>query len=636
MTTPLAAPSAPVLFSRHRVPLLILAALTLLYWGRVLLTGETLLPGAMLRGFAPFSADPQAPWRILQWDALGQYYPWRAFAARQLHAGVLPLWNPHQFAGAPFVANLQSAVFYPLNFPFWLLDTTYAFGVSAAIHTLLAAAGTYFLAQRRRLSRAASLLAAIAFGFCGYLAAWALLPTLANTASWLPLLLLLLEGASAPKDNSPHSAFRVPHSAFLALALACALLAGHAQVFVYLVLALLLRALFLPQRKRAAGVLCFALPLSAALGAIQILPTLELTRLGHRAAQGGASAGGWAEIGKRALQVSELPSLLFPGWPMNWGTLNENFGYVGLAVALLALAGVLLPAPRESAPHYFAGALALFGLLYALATPLSQLFYFGVPGVSQMGGVGRALVLWSLGAALLAAFGLDALRRRWSTPVIPAVALIAVTGELFFTGWIAQPASPRATVYPRTALTDWLRERTKDGGRVLFLTPRERWLPTEVLQSSGVSHPPGVLPPNGAMVYGLHDVNGYDSLAPRAYREFVARGEGAAVSPPLNGNMILLNNPASPALDALNVRYVVSLQPLDDARLKEVAQLDGALVYQRDMAPARQVDGRDFYPGWSRDKKAYAPQSFRLGAFVSMCALSLLAAGAARRLKYTE
>ena len=175
------------------LPVLALVLLALIYWSKVLFTGQVLLPGHMLGGFAPFGAESNAPWNILQWDGLGQYYPWRFFAAQRLHLGRIPLWNPHQFAGTPFLANGQSAVFYPPNLVFWIMDPARAFGWAAFLHTLLAAIGTYFLARQWNLSRAASLVAAIAFGFCGYLSAWAMLPTLAETASWLPLTLLLLE-----------------------------------------------------------------------------------------------------------------------------------------------------------------------------------------------------------------------------------------------------------------------------------------------------------------------------------------------------------------------------------------------------------------------------------------------------------
>jgi hypothetical protein len=610
-----------VLASHHAAPLLILVALSLLFWGKVLFTGQVLLPGAMLQGFAPFGARPDAPWNLLRWDALGQYFPWRTFAAQELRQGHIPLWNPHQFSGAPFLANGQSAVFYPLNLVFWIFDPAYAFGLSALLHTLLATVSTYFLAQHWKLSRAASLLAAIAFGFCGYLASWVMLPTLSNTASWLPLCFLLLERC---QSSPAHSLTRSP----VPLALACALLAGHAQIFFYILVALFLRALFLPNPLRALSTLLGAFALSLALGALQLLPTLELARLGHRA---GAkpTMNGWHFLVERALHFSDLPALFVPGWPQL--SYSENFGYIGVGVLALCAIAIIALFSRNSKPETrnpkLAVALAIFGLLYAGATPLSQAFYFSVPGLAQMGGVGRALLLWSFGAALLAAFGLDALRRRWSTPVIPLVALALVTGELFCNGALAYSTAPRASVYPPTQLTSWLQSHTRDGARVLFITPRATWLPAEAFgPNAPLHHPPGVLPPNGAMVYGINDVNGYDSLAPRAYREFVAAGEGEEVSPAYNGNMILLQNPDSPALAQLGVRYVVAQSPLDSVHWKEVLRADGCIVYGREqpIAQAAVKSGADFSPGW-RDGK-YQPESFRFGAFVSLCALAFCAA----------
>lgn len=45
-----------------------------------------------------------------------QFYPWREYALALLRAGHLPLWNPYSGAGAPLLANYQSALLYP---PAW-------------------------------------------------------------------------------------------------------------------------------------------------------------------------------------------------------------------------------------------------------------------------------------------------------------------------------------------------------------------------------------------------------------------------------------------------------------------------------------------------------------------------------------
>lgn len=656
-------PTASSRFSRspHALPVAILFVLATLFWNRVLFSASVLLPDS-LRGFAPFGNDPKAPWNILQWDALGQYFPWRAFAARELNAGHIPLWNPHQFSGAPFVANGQSAVFYPLNAPFWLMDVARAFGVSAWLHTLLASISTYFLCHYWRMSRASSLLSAIAFGFCGYLTFWVSLPTLSNSASWLPLLLLLFERAVTPHEyscdtpdanstrhNDPDAQNRVViqntasnrawRIAVFSLALCCALLAGHAQIFFYCLIALGFRALTLPRRLRALAVLACGTVGALFLGALQLLPTLELARLGHRAAQGGASQAGWDFVrSKLALQIADLPSLFVPAWPMFRGSYNENWGYAGVVAALLALAALVM-LPRHvgaqktlASPRVFALALLLFGLLYALATPLAQAFYFHLPGIAQMGGTGRALVLWNLGVAILAGFALDGLRAHWKSQIVPMLALLLVAGELFAASWNAQPIALRSAIYPSTRVTSWLQDQTRDGSRILFITPRKWWISSEELLDSTLGergHPPGVLPPNGATVYDLNDINGYDSLSPRAYRDYLsgqegANGHDASIAAIANGNMVLLENPFSPALDTLNVRFVVSPTPLPSAAGREVLRDEGVAVYERVVKPIKHLDGRDFSPGW-RDGK-YQPQSFRLGAFLSLCALCVVSA----------
>jgi hypothetical protein len=51
---------------------------------------------------------------VLFWGTLLlQFWPWHHLAARDILAGEWPLWNPLLGNGAPLLANLQTAVFYP-------------------------------------------------------------------------------------------------------------------------------------------------------------------------------------------------------------------------------------------------------------------------------------------------------------------------------------------------------------------------------------------------------------------------------------------------------------------------------------------------------------------------------------------
>ena len=609
---PRGASSSASLLARWMLPLL-----AVVFWARCLFFGRVLLPGDSLRGFAPFGNDARAPWSILQWDALAQYFPWRHFAATQLRQGHIPLWNPHQFAGSPFVANAQSAVFYPLNWPFWVFDTAYAFGVSAFLGSLVALAGTYLLARRWQLSRAASILSATAFAFCGFLSSWSLLPTLFQSACWLPLCLYFFEGAV--ENERPTRA-----TLGLAACLTFALLAGHAQVFFYIVVALALRQPFFKRTWRALcvgmGTLLFAL----AMGALQLLPTLELARISPRVAAGGPTEEGWKFVHDRALAPAELVSLVLP---TQLDSLSESFGYIGVGVcSLIALSLVALRVRAHRRQRFYALFLALFGVLYALATPVAKIIFFAVPGVSNMGGTGRALVLWSLGAALCAGFGFDWLRSRWKSNVLAPLALGLVALELFANAFLSQPTSTRDAIYPRTQVTDFLAKNSTSGARVWFQTDKRGWLPTEGFKPPR-THPPGVLPPNGASVYGIHDINGYDSLSLRGYREVVSSSEpNGNPSPDLNGNMILLQTPSPILLDTLSVRWIVVPEgaPAPD-KTRLAFSANGCAVYERALPTnSLRVGGEAFSPGFREGK--YAPETFRLGVFVSLLALGLWSA----------
>ncbi len=601
---------------RTIAPIIVLA---LAFWARVLFLGRVLLPGDMLRGFAPFGGDPRAAWTILQWDALAQYFPWRHFAASQLQRGHIPLWNPFQFSGTPFLANAQSAVFYPLNIPFWIFDTAYAFGISAFLGSLVALGGTFLLARRWRMSRAASLISATAFAFCGFLSSWALLPTLFQTACWLPLCLYFYEGAV--EDARPtHSTL------YLTLSLLMALLAGHAQVFFYILLALALRQPFLKRTWRGLILGMGTLVFSLALGALQLLPTLELAKNSPRVSVGGPTAGGWQFVKDRALAPNELLSLVFPSG-LNWGTLSENFGYVGVGVCILALLSLLaLRTPAHRRQRLYALTLALFGLLYALATPIAQLFYFAVPGVSNMGGTGRSLVLWSLGVALCAGFGFDWLRSKWKSNLLPPLALAIVALELFANAFITQPTSARDAIYPKTQITDFLARNTDHDARVWLQTDKRSWLPLEAFRGDR-THPIGILPPNGATVYGIYDINGYDSLSLQGYRLFVSSSEvGGNPSPDLNGNMVLLQTPTPTLLDQFSVRWIVTLEGAPaPPNAHPVLTADGCTIYQRPLPiNGTRAIGENFAPGF-RDGH-YAPETFRLGTFISLLALGFWSA----------
>src|SRR5688500_12846508 len=159
---------------------------------------------------------------VIGYDTMTYMYPYRFFAAEALKEGRVPLWNPHIYFGAPFLANLQSAVFYPLHVLFLLLPAPLAMNWSVIAHLFLCA---YFGFVAARvvlgLDTISAVVAGALYGFSGFVGAQVGHLNQLNAAAWLPLALATTHLALTR---------RAPRwIAATAAVLGVQLLAGHAQ-----------------------------------------------------------------------------------------------------------------------------------------------------------------------------------------------------------------------------------------------------------------------------------------------------------------------------------------------------------------------------------------------------------------------
>ena len=76
-------------------------------------------------------------------DMRNQFFSWRYFGFNTLAKGILPLWNPYACCGIPFIAGVQSAIFYPLNLIFLILPIHTAINYSIILHVFLSGVFTY-------------------------------------------------------------------------------------------------------------------------------------------------------------------------------------------------------------------------------------------------------------------------------------------------------------------------------------------------------------------------------------------------------------------------------------------------------------------------------------------------------------
>jgi len=400
-----------------------LLALALVFCGRAIFQGRALLPLDMLLLMVPWKAHaaalagshflPQNP----MWDPVQQYYPWRAFAVASLKAGTIPLWNPYSYCGQPFLANLQSALFYPPNLIFLLLPLSAAFTWGAVIHLFLAGFFCYALLRQWRILPLAALFGAVAFMLNGYIIGWLEYPAFGLwVITWLPAILLCYEKAISG------GGWR--WTLLTGVVIGIQFVGGQLQISSYLIMAFLLYALwraFSGEGKRVVvgrlGGALAALAIGLALAAVQLLPTAELAPLSGRALKS------LEEARQFSLPLTHLILFLIPNFFGNpadyiyWGDLGGrhpiNFFETGCyaGVMTLLLAWLAVRSWRKPAVGFLL-ALGVISLLLALGTPLFTVYFHLGPGAKQLAGLTRVLCLTDFALAGLAAFGIDRLLRK--------------------------------------------------------------------------------------------------------------------------------------------------------------------------------------------------------------------------------
>jgi len=281
------------------------------------------------------------------------FWPMKSYTAQRWLAGTPPLWNPLSGCGEPWLAQLQTGVFYPGDAPFFL-PWPYGPLVGIALHLMLAAAGVAAWLDHLGASRAASLAGAAVYAAGG--AFLSLFPVYNNacTAAWLPWVFL---GA--------RRLFRSEGVAGFAVASALSFLAGEPALAVAGSLAALVVAAV---TRREGEHLVLPLPtanvvgsvlLAAGLAAVAALPFVE-----HVVASGRIQSATRGEALGRAVQAGDLLDVALPARPDV--TRNAGVGRGGYLFSLALGPAVLLLAAGAAAGFPGRGRLLLALFLVGL------------------------------------------------------------------------------------------------------------------------------------------------------------------------------------------------------------------------------------------------------------------------------
>ena len=380
--------------------------------------------------------------------------PLAHFQQEYYRQGEVPLWNPYNNCGVPFLAQWNTMSLYPPSLFYLLLPLPGSLGFFCLLHLWFAGLGMYFLARRWTDDSFAAAFAGAAFAFNGLTLNLLMWPSQMATLAWMPWVVLAVESAW-------HGGGR--KIVVAAMAGALQMLAGGPEIILFtwvLLLALWIQQFLKGEAPRVAMLWRFPLvvTLVISLAVAQLLPFLDLVAHSQRGtgyADTRWSMPGWGWV--NFLVPMAFGRTWTEGVFFQHGQYWTSSYYLGIATLWLALLALLCVRERQV---WLLGAVAIVALVFALGenTPVYPALRKLVPQLSFITYPIKYVTLVAFIAPLLAAFALIHLqqlpRRIFSFGVVLFTLLVLIG----FWAWV----SPFPTDDIRATLLNGL-------SRVLFL-----------------------------------------------------------------------------------------------------------------------------------------------------------------------
>jgi Bacterial membrane protein YfhO len=295
---------------------------------RFLLWSGVLWPGLALAAILFYSIPLFSRQATIHWDHAEVSYPAQKFFADSLRTGGLPQWTPYLNSGIPFLADPRTGAWNPLHWPFfalWITPRTMVWEL--AMHAFLALAGAYLLGRKLFGAQGPALLGAILYAWGGYFAAHSSLLGQFEAAALFPWLIWAALGA--------FESGILRWIAFTTLIAGLILLTGDglATLESVLTLVFIAAALRVPW-KRALDVVTPVAILAAVLGAVALLPAIELHSQSHP-----VPSGATFHFGPLATLVAADYYGIISGVYSGPEEPRQNYFYGGLLLLPLAVAG---------------------------------------------------------------------------------------------------------------------------------------------------------------------------------------------------------------------------------------------------------------------------------------------------------
>ena len=380
------------------------------------------------------------PRSYIPYDMGGFHLPLTAYIARCVREGVLPLWDPYSYCGAPIHADLQAQLFYP---PTWISimlgnlseghKLFYWLEWMIPLHMILAGLFAFCLLRYLGLAIAPAFFGATVYQLGGFFASQAQHLGAICCAAWLPLVLLCVWKLSREVS--------IKWTAILAAGLALSFLAGFmaAALVVVVVVAMISIVLVFyagARPKFLAAVLGGSI-LGLGLAGIQLVPTYQLT--GYSVASERVQALGRGG----GMPIESLVSLVRPNYyniftPLDPSRfkLHANFTFLYAYCGILTMPLIMAaPVLKRAAYCRLFFSLTAVSALWMLGgqTPVYPFVFRRLPPMLRGALYAEyALMAFCLFAALTAAAALHRLGRGRPSALLWAIALFTAADLMHF------------------------------------------------------------------------------------------------------------------------------------------------------------------------------------------------------------
>jgi O-antigen/teichoic acid export membrane protein len=440
------------------------------------LGGRTLIPAENLFQYEPYYTDkdvvgaPEVPHNHLVSDLILQNYQWKSFLREQLTHGEVPLWNPYQFGGIPFLAAGQHSGLYPLSILYYVLDLWAAYGWFTVLNLWLAGVFMYGFVRSLNVGRGGAMLAGIVYQLCGFVLASVVFQMMIGGLPWLPLMLWMIERHI--RQERAYFSLVVG-----AIALGLNVLAGHAEITIY---TLLLSGYYAGLRLIVWGwqsrhenhivlrvigkgiLMLLMVGLGLGLGSVQLIPLFEFVQTNWRADRASLDTVLSYAHPLRDLLQFLMPNFYgspahhtitnvftnetitlngVPAFHTEWGMKNyvEAALYVGILPLLLSVVA-LFPTKNThnpQAPRWIFAVLGVLSLTFMFGLPTYALIY-ALPGINQLNSPFRWIFALTVCVAVLAGIGFDRVLKAENLKVTRVLSIgVFVSGITVLIGLLA-------------------------------------------------------------------------------------------------------------------------------------------------------------------------------------------------------